>query len=107
MSEDLWICPGCGAELRVGRKGCPNCSKPPKRKRRKAKVRQERKSWEQDSSYDGLDLPDEDFDYDEFVNREFGNAPHRRVPIQWYWWVVAILLLGGFAWALFAGLSWL
>ena len=63
---------------------------------RKEKVA--RRSWEQDSDYDGLDLPDEDFDYDDFVAREFGKAPHRKVPIKWYWWVTAILLLVWMSW---------
>lgn len=95
VSDDLWICPGCGAELRVGVRGCPRCSKP-RRRRRRRKVPAagaEKRSWEQDSSHDGLDLPDEDFDYDDFVAREFGKAPHRRVPIRWYWWVTAIVIL--------------
>jgi hypothetical protein len=96
VSVDKWICPGCGAELRVGVSGCPKCSKPPQRKKRKKKVA--RRSWEQGSDYDGLDLPDEDFDYDDFVAREFGKAPHRKVPIKWYWWVTAIFLLGWMAW---------
>ena len=93
MAGDTWICPGCGAELRVGVSGCPKCSKPPRRKKRKQKVA--RRSWEQDSDGDGLDLPDEDFDYDDFVAREFGKAPHRKVPIKWYWWVTALLLMVG------------
>ncbi len=93
MADDHWICPGCGAELRVGIKGCPKCSKPTRKRRRKVKAKGGRRPWEQDSSYDGLDLPDDDFDYDEFVSREFGRAPHRRVPIKWYWWVTAIVLL--------------
>ena len=60
-----------------------------------------RKSWEQDSDSDGLDLPDEDFDYDEFVAREFGKLPHRKVPIKWYWWMTAVLLVVGMAFYLF------
>ena len=29
--------------------------------------------WEQTEDYEGLDLPDDDFDYDDFIAREFGN----------------------------------
>lgn len=90
MADEHWICPGCGAELRVGVRGCPPCSKP---RRRKPKPKVPRRPWEQHSSHDGLDLPDDDFDYDEFVSKEFGRAPHRTVPIQWYWWLTAIVLL--------------
>lgn len=59
----------------------------------KARRKGARKSWEQDSGADGLDLPGDDFDYDDFVAREFGKAPHRRVPIAWYWWATALVLL--------------
>ncbi|MEM9236863.1 MAG: hypothetical protein AAGB14_08795 [Verrucomicrobiota bacterium] len=99
MDADTWICPECGAELRVGVKGCPQCSKPKRRMRRtrpkRKKKKEVRRSWEQDTDYDGLDLPDEDFDYDEYVKREFGGMPHRRVPIKWYWWLTAVVLLIG------------
>jgi hypothetical protein len=39
-----------------------------------------------------LDLPDENFDYDDFVKREFGEK--RLVPrgITWVWWAVAAAL---------------
>jgi hypothetical protein len=39
-----------------------------------------------------LDLPDEDFDYKDFVEREFGEK--RPVPrgITWVWWAVAAAL---------------
>ncbi len=33
--------------------------------------------WKEDPA-DGLDLPDEDFDYDDFVAREFGEVAKRR-----------------------------
>ncbi len=40
-----------------------------------------------------MNLPDDDFDYDEFIAREFGKAPHRTLGIKWYWWVLAVALL--------------
>lgn len=97
MGGDYWICPGCGKELRVGVKGCPRCAKPQRPKPKKP-AKTARHSWEQDAAYDGLDLPDDDFDYDEFTAREFGKAPHRRVPIRWYWWLTAIVLLVFLVW---------
>ena len=54
---------------------------------------------------DGLDLPGEDFDYDEFVEREFGTKPHRRTGIKWYWWLTAVVVLGWFAWLVLRGLG--
>ena len=102
MEEDFYLCPGCDREVRVGSRGCPYCNPPAKRRKRpKATARRARKSWELDASHDGLDLPDEEFDYDDFVAREFGLKPHRKIGIKWYWWVTAIALLllmvwGGF-----------
>lgn len=88
MKLDTYLCPGCGNEVPIGPRGCPKCSKPPK-----PRIKPARKSWQQDRAYDALDLPDEDFEYDEFVSREFGKAPHRRIGIAWYWWVTALVLL--------------
>lgn len=51
------------------------------------------KSWEQEPSGNGLDLPDNDFDYEDFVEREFGRKPHRQIGIAWYWWTTAAVLL--------------
>lgn len=88
MPEALtYICPFCGREARVG-KPCPGCEKKQKPRRKPAK-----KSWEQDSAHDGLNLPDEDFDYDEFVAREFGKAPHRALGVKWYWWLLGVVIL--------------
>ena len=48
--------------------------------------------WRQDAAtYDALDLPDDNFDYDEFVQREFG--PAQKSGIKTLWWVTAIVVL--------------
>ena len=85
MTEVLsYTCPFCGCEVRVG-KSCPGCAK---------KVKKPvKRPWEQEKSKDGLDLPDGDFDYAEFVAPEFGKAPHRQTGIKWYWWALAAGLL--------------
>lgn len=63
--------------------------------------------WKGNSQiYDGLDLPDEDFDYDEFVEREFGSSkPGRGISRDLFWrWVAAIVLavmVLGYLWAAF------
>ncbi len=97
MPEILsYVCPFCAREVRVG-KPCPGCAK---------KIRKTppvKKSWEQDKAVDGLDLPDDDFDYDDFVAREFGKFPHRRTGLKWYWWALAVVLLAG----MIAGVLWL
>ena len=95
---DTYLCPGCDREVRVGSRGCPYCNPPAKRQLRKkqrpkAAAKHDRESWEQEPGEDGLDLPKEDFDYNDFVAREFGHRPHRKVGIAWYWWATAVVLL--------------
>jgi hypothetical protein len=79
-------CPFCNREVRVG-KPCPGCAE------NTGKSKSSKKSWEQDPVADGLDLPDDDFDYDAFVAREFGSSAHRRLGAPWYWWLLGILAL--------------
>ena len=98
MKVDYFICPECGAEVRVGSKGCGRCAS----ERATKKWREEPKPWEQDEVHDGLDLPDDEFDYQKFVAEEFGRGV-RRPAIGWFYWVVAVVLLValGVTWALF------
>lgn len=94
MKTDTYLCPGCDKEVAVGSRACPYCNPPQKaRKRPKPVASRSKWSWHQESTAEGLDLPDEDFDYDEFVAREFGRKPHRRIGIKWYWWLTALILL--------------
>ncbi len=92
MPETLsYVCPFCETEVRVG-KPCAGCAK---------KARPKKKSWEQDPAVDGLDLPSDDFDYNDFVAREFGKGPHRQSGLRWYWWALAVLVLLGMAYGVF------
>ena len=96
MTVDSYVCPTCGSEVKVGTK-CPGCAPKRKAKPKRAKsapAPREKKSWEQDEIYDGIDLPlsDEDFDYDDFVAKEFGKSPHNRVGIKPLWWWTAVVL---------------
>ena len=95
---DSYICPTCDSEVIVG-KPCAVCSKiakpDPNRKKKMKKPLPAKKPWEQDEIYDGLDLPDDDFDYDKFVEEEFGNSDqsiHKKIGIAWYWWLTALAL---------------
>ena len=83
-----YVCPFCDCEVRVGEPclGCVKKAKNPTLPKR---------SWQQDKSSDGLDLPDDDFNYDEFVTREFGKAPHQGLGLKWYWWLLGVTVLGG------------
>ena len=97
MPETLsYRCPFCEREVRVG-SPCPGCAEKPR------KPSPARKSRQQDTAADGLDLPDDDFDYDAFVAREFGGLPHRRLGVAWYWWALGVLLVAALiaTWVLF------
>jgi zinc-ribbon domain len=81
------VCPNCGAELPPGAKACPDCGA------------DEHAGWSEEAEISGLDLPEENFDYEEFVKREF-EGEKKLMPrgIHWFWWLVAILLLAAFFW---------
>jgi len=83
------ICPNCGAEVPPNAKACPECGA------------DEETGWSEEARTDGLDLPDENFDYEEFVKREFGGGKKSPVPrgIHWFWWVVGVVLLALILWA--------
>jgi uncharacterized membrane protein YvbJ len=77
------VCPNCGASVPPNAKACPECGS------------DEETGWSDAHEAEGLDLPDENFDYNDFVKKEFGKSP---VPhgIKWYWWVVALVLVAAF-----------
>lgn len=75
------ICPNCGAEVPPNAKACPECGS------------DEETGWSEEAYAGGLDLPDDKFDYQDFVKREF--EPKSPLPkgIHWFWWVIAVVLL--------------
>ena len=75
------ICPNCGAVVPPSARACPECGS------------DEETGWSEEAYAAHLDLPDENFDYKDFVEREFeGKEP---VPhgIHWFWWIVGIVVL--------------
>lgn len=74
------ICPNCGAEVPPKAKACPECGS------------DEQTGWSEAAQSGGLDLPDEEFDYDDFVKREFEDKSPVPRGIHWFWWVLAILV---------------
>jgi hypothetical protein len=76
-------CPHCGADIPPNAKACPECGS------------DEKTGWSEEARHASADIPDEDFDYEEFVKREFGKQ-QKLVPlgIHWFWWLVAVLILG-------------
>jgi hypothetical protein len=77
-------CPNCGAEVPPNSAACPECCS------------DERTGWSEAARTDGLDLPDENFDYNEFVEREFGGKTPKPRGVPWFWWVIAALVLLAF-----------
>ena len=78
------VCPNCGASVPRNARACPQCGS------------DEQTGWSEDTHADGLDLPEEKFDYDDFVEREFGTKKPKPHGIHWFWWVIAILVLIAF-----------
>lgn len=77
-------CPNCGADVPRGAKACPECGA------------DEKTGWSEEAYASGLNLPDESFDYDEFVEREFGKKKALPYGVKWFWWVVAIGVIAVF-----------
>ena len=76
-------CPICGEYVPRGLVACPACGSCAK------------SGWRADAEYDGLDLPDDpaDFDYDDFVAREFGGKTKDRWAPGGLWWWAALAVL--------------
>ncbi len=66
------ICPVCGAEVPPKARACPECGA------------DDSAGWNEDrATYDGLDLPGDEFDYNAYLEREFGEqgpSPKKRWP---------------------------
>jgi hypothetical protein len=77
------LCPNCGADVPRNAKACPQCGSC------------EQTGWSEDAKADALGLPDDSFDYDDYVKREFGSKEVRPRGIRSLWWVTSILLLLG------------
>ena|ERR1044072_6204144 len=78
------ICPNCGADVPPDAKACPECGS------------DENTGWSEDAHRESLGLPDENFDYEDFVKREFSEEKVKPRGLQWFWWVLAFLLIGFF-----------
>ncbi|MHC1768215.1 MAG: zinc-ribbon domain-containing protein [Verrucomicrobiia bacterium] len=79
-------CPNCGADVPPNARACPECGAC------------EQTGWSADAATGDLGIPEENFDYDDFVKREFG--PKRTLPygIHWLWWAIGLVLAGLLFW---------
>ncbi len=73
-------CPNCGAEVPPKARACPECGA------------DEQTGWSEAARVDGLDLPDENFDYEDYVKREFGGPSAVPRGIHWFWWAVGLVV---------------
>ena len=88
MKRSDYTCPSCGAEVSPNAAGCRGCGA------EKVEGR-----WVEAETYDGVDFPDdEDFDYEDFVAREFGTGSRKKKGKELFWWIVAIVVLIAFTW---------
>jgi len=75
------ICPVCGEDVPPRALACPECGA------------DHNSGWREGAeSYDGVDLPNQEFDYDEFVRQEFGPSV-KPAGIKTVWWITALLLI--------------
>ena len=68
--DDFFVCPHCGAEVRAGARACPECGS------------DEQTGWAEDADKWAAGIPtgyasEDEFDYAEFVRREFGGRRRR------------------------------
>lgn len=87
-------CHHCGRVVHLNSRSCRHCG-----------ARLGARKWEQAEIYDGLDLPgaeNDDFDYEEYLDREFGSGPksgwRNWPPMRLFWWISAIITLIAFGW---------
>jgi hypothetical protein len=87
------ICPVCDTEVPRRALACPECGA------------DYLSGWSEDAdTTGGLDLPDDDFDYEEFTRREFGgDGGLKPAGIHWLWWAAALLVLAAFLTAALRG----
>ncbi len=79
-TNKTFTCPVCNGEVRVGAKACPHCGS------------DERTGWSDKTYLDGIDL-DDDVDYEDLREREFGTAGTAKRKVSWIAVVAATLLV--------------
>ena len=74
------VCPVCNEDVPAGALACPECGA------------DHNSGWGNHAGLcDGVDLPDDDFKYDDFVEREFG-SDLKPSALKLVWWIAGILL---------------
>ena len=81
--DDYFVCPHCGAQVRAGARACPECGS------------DEQTGWAEGADKWAAGIPtgyagEDEFDYKEFVRREFGRRPKRVLGLPW-WLALALV----------------
>ena len=88
-------CPVCGEFVPRRSVACPGCGA------------SRDSGWNEEAAVSGLDLPgDDEFDYDDFVAREFGQGRPKRPDRRRLWTIVGVLLILAMAASLLAVFRW-
>jgi hypothetical protein len=75
------FCPNCAEAVPPGSLACPSCGS------------DHESGWKEEAAYSSAGIPeDDDFNYDEYLEREFNRSPVPR-GIKPIWWVTALILL--------------
>ena len=75
------VCPVCNEEVPAGALACAECGA------------DHNSGWRENAdTYDSVDLPADDFNYDDFVKREFGSRA-KPSGLKMIWWVAGVLLI--------------
>ena len=78
------LCPVCGEDVPRGSFACPECGA------------DHNSGWREDADiYDAADLPEDEFNYDEFVRQEFGSGSKPK-GAKIVWWITAIVVIAAF-----------
>ena len=93
--EEFFACPICGTEVSVKAKACPECGS------------DERTGWSDKTIYDatGIEDPEDDFDYDDFVEKEFGK-PKLASRGRWGGWFAIIVIVVLILWLVAERVGW-
>lgn len=76
-------CPVCGEAVPRNAQACSECGA------------DHNSGWSPDADAANLDLPDDDFRYNEWLEEEFGKSS-KPARIKALWWLVAIILFSAF-----------
>jgi len=78
------VCPVCGEDVPRGALACSECGA------------DHNSGWREDAdTYDGLDVPDDDFKHEDFLKQEF-RSQARPAGIKTIWWIAGIILIIAF-----------